>query len=101
MSRFQKVSLYSWAGGSVCTAANEAYELLQISKIKPKGETDSEWVARRAKTVDEVNTRLLTLFHSCVQVRGCPRYLDLRLQTEGRGPAGLPPLTLLVLSWAG
>jgi len=67
LARFQKISLYSWAGGSVCTAANEAYELMQISKIKRKGETDSEWAVRRAKTVDEVNTRLLTLFHSIVQ----------------------------------
>lgn len=66
--RFQKVSLYSWAGGSVCTAINEAFELLRISKIKRKGETDSEWALRRAKAVGEVNGRLLTLFHSLVQV---------------------------------
>ena len=62
------MSLYSWAGGSVCTAINEAYELLQVSKIKRKGETDSEWTLRRAKAVDEINTRLLTLFHALVQV---------------------------------
>jgi hypothetical protein len=66
------VSLYSWAGGSICTAINEAFELLKISKIKRNGETDSEWAIRRAKTVDEVNTRLLTLFHSCVQVHPSP-----------------------------
>ena len=66
--RFQKISLYSWAGGSVCTGLNEVYELLRVSKIKRKGETDSEWAMRRAKAVDEVNTRLLTLFHSAVQV---------------------------------
>lgn len=47
---------------------SEAYELLQISKFKRKGETDSEWALRRAKAVDEANTRLLTLFHALVQV---------------------------------
>ena len=66
--RFQKISLYSWAGGSFCTGFNEVYELLRISKTKRRGETDSEWALRRAKAVDEVNTRLLTLFHSIVQV---------------------------------
>ena len=52
----------------MCTGVNEVYELLRISKIKRKGETDSEWALRRAKAVDEVNTRLLTLFHSFIQV---------------------------------
>ena len=67
--RYQKISLYSWAGGSLCTVTTECYELLQISKIKRKGETDSEWAVRRAKAVDEVNARLLTLLHAVTQVR--------------------------------
>lgn len=69
LCRFQKLSLYSWAGGSGCTVLTEAHELLQISKIKRKGESDSEWALRRAKAVDEVNTRLLTLIHALVQVK--------------------------------
>ena len=60
--------MYSWAGGSGCTILTEVYELLQISKIKRKGESDSEWVLRRAKAVEEVNSRLLTLIHASFQV---------------------------------
>lgn len=62
------MSLYSWAGGSLCTVFNECYELLRISKIQRKGESDAEWAARRARAVEEVNQRLLVLLHAVVQV---------------------------------
>lgn len=68
MSRFQKASLYGWAGGSACTIIAESWEILQLNKVKRKDESEEAWQARQAKAIAEINSHSLVLFHGLVQV---------------------------------
>ena len=67
--RWQKVSLWSWFGGSGCTIIAEAHELSKLAEPRRKGENEAEYKARRAKAMSEVDGRLLTLVHALFQVR--------------------------------
>lgn len=67
LERWQKTSLWSWFGASSCTIVNECYELAQIAKTHRKNESLEAWRQRQSKAFDEINQRLLTLFHACVQ----------------------------------
>ena len=67
--RAQKMSLWSWALGSVCTVVSECYELLQLSKPPSTGEGKEAWDIKRMKAQAEINTRLITLVHALFQVR--------------------------------
>ncbi len=68
VGRFQKASLYGWAGGSLCTVISESWELVQLNKIKRKDESEEAWQARQAKAISEINSHSLVLFHGLVQV---------------------------------
>ena len=63
------MSLWSWFGGSGCTIIAEAHELSKLAEPRRKGENESEYKARRAKAMSEVDGRLLTLVHALFQVR--------------------------------
>ena len=76
MCRWQKLSLWSWFGGSGCTIISEAHELAKLAEQRRKGETEAEFKARRAKAMGEVDARLLTLVHALFQV-GAGSHLDL------------------------
>ena len=67
--RFQKASLYGWAGGSLCTVVSESWELLQLNKIKRKDESEEAWQARQNKAIADINSHSLVLFHAVVQVQ--------------------------------
>lgn len=67
LERFQKASLYGWAGGSLCTVISESWELVQLNKIKRKDESEEAWQARQAKAISEINSHSLVLFHGLVQ----------------------------------
>ena len=68
--RAQKMSLWSWALGSVCTVVSECYELLQLSKPPSTGEGKEAWEIKRMKAQAEINTRMITLVHALFQVGG-------------------------------
>jgi hypothetical protein len=70
LCRFQKASLYGWAGGSACTVIAESWELQQLNMIVRKAdEGDEAWAARQAKAIDAINSHGLVLFHALVQAR--------------------------------
>lgn len=66
--RAQKASLWGWALGSVCTVVTECYEVVTLSNIQKKDESDEAWSARRLKAQTEINNRLVVLTHALVQV---------------------------------
>ena len=66
--RAQKTSLWGWALGSVCTVVTECYEVVTLSNIQKKDESDEAWSARRLKAQTEINNRLVVLTHALVQV---------------------------------
>eukprot|EP00775_Hariotina_reticulata_P008774 gene8774-8953_t len=65
--RSQKVSLYSWALGSVCTMILEASAILRVSSRRVPGESDADWTRRQEAARQEVNQRLLVFIHGFVQ----------------------------------
>ena len=76
LCRFQKASLYGWAGGSACTVIAESWELQQLNMIVRKAdEGDEAWAARQAKAIDAINSHGLVLFHALVQARALPAAL--------------------------
>ena len=77
--------------GSVCTVVTECYEVVTLSNIQKKDESDEAWSARRLKAQAEINNRLVVLTHALVQVgpgglagEGSRRAAV--AQAEGRGP---------------
>ena len=85
--RWQKLSLWSWFGGSGCTIISEAHELAKLAEQRKKGETDAEFKARRAKAMGEVDARLLTLVHALFQARPQPCHQRCRALLAARQPA--------------
>lgn len=65
--RFQKVSLWGWALGSVCTVVLEAVAIAEAAAPRRDGESDAEWAKRQDAAKNEINGRLLVLFHGLVQ----------------------------------
>lgn len=74
----QKMSLWSWALGSVCTVVSECYELLQLSKPPSTGEGKEAWEIKRMKAQAEINTRMITLVHALFQTLLAAGLLQLR-----------------------
>lgn len=68
--RAQKVSLWGWALGSVCTILLEANGIAQASARRLPNEGDVEWAKRQEAARKEINQRLLVLVHGLVQVGG-------------------------------
>eukprot|EP00877_Chromochloris_zofingiensis_P005583 jgi/Chrzof1/15025/Cz09g24120.t1 len=65
--RAQKVSLWGWALGSVCTILLEANGIAQASARRLPNEGDVEWAKRQEAARKEINQRLLVLVHGLVQ----------------------------------
>eukprot|EP00882_Tetradesmus_deserticola_P000620 GHRQ01000677.1.p1 GENE.GHRQ01000677.1~~GHRQ01000677.1.p1 ORF type:complete len:252 (+),score=112.71 GHRQ01000677.1:194-949(+) len=65
--RAQKVSLWSWALGSVLTMVIEADAILSLSSRRMAGETDAEWAKRQEVARQEINGRLLVFIHGALQ----------------------------------
>lgn len=65
--RAQKLSLWGWALGSVCTAVLETIAILEAAAPRREGESDAEWDKRQEAARRETNGRLLVLFHALVQ----------------------------------
>lgn len=74
----QKMSLWSWALGSVCTIVSECYELVQLSKPPSTKDGQEEWDIKRMKAQAEINTRMITLVHSLFQTLLAVGLLQLR-----------------------
>ena len=67
--RFQKASLYGWAGGSLCTVIAEAWELTELNQtVRRKDESEEAWQARQLRAISDINSHSLVLFHALVQV---------------------------------
>lgn len=65
--RVQKISLWSWAMGSVCTIVGEAHAIAQLSSKPRHDETPEQWSARQQEARTAINQRLLVLVHAVVQ----------------------------------
>ena len=70
LARWQKVSLWSWLGGSACTLLQECEEIGALAGTKRPGETVPAWRARQAKAAAEIDRRILVLVHAGLQVKG-------------------------------
>ncbi|CAL5227522.1 g10509 [Coccomyxa viridis] len=68
LERYQKASLYGWAGGSLCTVIAEAWELTVLNQtVRRKDESEEAWQARQLKAIADINSHSLVLFHALVQ----------------------------------
>ncbi|KAF8059207.1 lvsF [Scenedesmus sp. PABB004] len=65
--RAQKVSLWSWALGSVVTMIMEANAILSLSSRRLPGESDAEWARRQDAARADINGRLLVFLHGGLQ----------------------------------
>ena len=68
LARWQKVSLWAWFGGSVCTLLQECEEIGALAATKRPGEPVPAWRARQAKAAAEIDRRILVLVHAGLQV---------------------------------
>lgn len=66
VSGFQKLSLYGWFGGSLCTIVSEVYELQSMTKRK-YGESDEAYVARQKEVEKAMRAKALVLVHAVFQ----------------------------------
>jgi len=65
--RFQKLSLWSWALGSVCTIAAESYNIASMQVIQGDGESDESYSKRVDEARAAINQKMLVLVHACFQ----------------------------------
>jgi hypothetical protein len=65
--RWQKISLYSWALGSVCTIFQETWQIVGLTVVRREGEAEEEYNKRVDAARDQIHQRLLVLLHGCVQ----------------------------------
>mmetsp|Transcript_14982 Transcript_14982/g.32478 ORF Transcript_14982/g.32478 Transcript_14982/m.32478 type:complete len:241 (+) Transcript_14982:194-916(+) len=65
--RWQKLSLYSWALGSVCTVVSEVWSITSLSVVKKEGESDEEYKKRVDDARAQINQRMFVLVHGLVQ----------------------------------
>lgn len=65
--RWQKLSLWSWALGSVCTVAAEVFQIARTEVVRKEGESDEEYDARVDEARAQIQARMLTLVHGLVQ----------------------------------
>ena len=67
--RWQKISLWSWAMGSVCTVVAEAYTIATLTVVQKDGESDQDYNKRVDEARSQINQKMLALVHGLVQVR--------------------------------
>lgn len=65
--RAQKVSLYSWALGSITTMILEGNAILRVSARQRPGETEVDWAKRQEQARQEVSQHLLVFVHGLMQ----------------------------------
>lgn len=63
---FQKLSMYGWFGGSLCTIITELYELQAMIKRK-YGETDAEYEKRQEEVQKQLKEKSIVLIHAVFQ----------------------------------
>jgi hypothetical protein len=78
VDKAQKISLWSWALGSVSSIISECYEIAQLSNIQQDGESQEAWDMRKLKAQTEINKRLITLIHAIIQAALAVGLLGLR-----------------------
>lgn len=66
--RYQKLSLYSWAIGSLCTVVTESWQISTKSLSRKEGETDEEYAKRVEEATKQMNQHLFILIHALFQV---------------------------------
>lgn len=77
VDKFQKTSLYSWFGASLCTGLTELYELAQAAKKRPD-EDEASWRERVRRSKAEIDRRAFVLTHAVVQALLAAGLLQLR-----------------------
>ncbi|GIL49947.1 hypothetical protein Vafri_6243 [Volvox africanus] len=65
--RYQKLSLWSWALGSVCTIAAEGWQITAANVTRKEGETEEEYGKRVEEVKKQINQRLFILIHALFQ----------------------------------
>lgn len=78
VERWQKISLYSWCGGSVITIMQECEEIGALASTRGAGEPLADWRRRQAGAAAEIDRRLLTLVHAVTQALLAVGLLQLR-----------------------
>jgi hypothetical protein len=71
LARWSKVSLWSWALGSVAAGLGEVYNLSQVDLERREGESAEEYGKRQELNRAVVNQKLLVVIHCALQVRCC------------------------------
>ena len=78
VDRWQRISLYSWCGGSVITIVQECEEIGALASTRGAGEALADWRRRQAAAAAEIDRRLLTLLHAVSQALLAVGLLQLR-----------------------
>lgn len=65
--KWQKLSLWSWALGSVCTVFGEAWQIIELSVVRKEGESDADYNKRVEAARKATNERMLVLVHGLFQ----------------------------------
>ena len=78
VDKWQKISLYSWCGGSVITIIQECEEIGALASTRGAGEPLADWRRRQAAAAAEIDRRLLTLVHAVTQALLAVGLLQLR-----------------------
>ena len=78
VDRAQKLSLWSWCGGSIITIVQECEEIGALASSRGPGEPLADWRRRQAAAAAEIDRRLFILVHACVQALLAVGLLGLR-----------------------
>ncbi len=91
--RWQKVSLWSWALGSVCTVVAESLGIAaSMSVPRKEGESEEEYAKRADEARKGVNAKVLALVHGVIQVCGPAAQAPVAPCPSSVHPcAGVPP----------
>ncbi|KAG2435495.1 hypothetical protein HYH02_011790 [Chlamydomonas schloesseri] len=84
--RYQKLSLWSWALGSVCTVATESYQIAAKSVVRKEGESEEDYAKRVEEVKKQINQHLFVLIHGLFQAAlaaGLLQLLPLKPRTVG------------------
>lgn len=84
--RCQKISLYSWALGSILTAGVEGYQIATLQVVQKDGESDADYNKRVDEARKAINQRMLVLVHALVQAAlasGLLQLVPLKPRTVG------------------
>ncbi|KAG2500202.1 hypothetical protein HYH03_001782 [Edaphochlamys debaryana] len=84
--RYQKLSLWSWALGSLCTVATESYGIASTSVVRKEGESEEDYAKRVNEVKAAINQKVFVLVHALVQAAlasGLLQLLPLKPRTVG------------------